>query len=59
MFNEKGDLAEQRSVTLYPRHWATIDSYAKDEGFSRSLALRKIIEEWLQLKRDLVRQEAS
>ena len=44
---------ESRSVSMYPSHWATVDAYAKDAGYgSTSAALRRIVEEWVQLKRD-------
>jgi hypothetical protein len=43
---------EIRSVSLYPLHWATISSYAKDQGCdSLSAALRRIVDEWLELKK--------
>lgn len=39
------------TVTLYPKHWATIDAYAKDMGYpSTSASLRRIIDEWVTLK---------
>jgi len=37
---------------MYPVHWATVDAYAKDAGYpSTSAALRRIIDEWIQLKK--------
>ena len=39
------------TVTLYGQQLAILDTYAQDEGFSRSLAARRIIDEWVQLKR--------
>jgi len=41
---------EPRNVTMYPDHWATVDEYAQAEGFTVSLALRKIVVEWAELK---------
>ena len=38
------------SIFLYPEQKAIVDSYAKDEGFSRSLAVRRIINEWVEFK---------
>ena len=40
-----------RNVGMYPSHWAIVDQYAKDQGFSISLALRKIVDEWQALSR--------
>ena len=43
---------EPRSVTMNPTHWATVDAYAKDAGYpSTSAALRRIVDEWTQLKK--------
>ncbi len=45
------ELVEARNVTLYPRHWAMVDSYSKDMGYdTTSAALRRIISEWAQFK---------
>ena len=42
---------EPRNVTMYPVQWATVDSFAKDTGYpSTSAALRRIVDEWVQLK---------
>lgn len=41
---------EGRHITMYSRQWATVESYAKDQGFNVSLALRRIIDEWVELK---------
>ena len=50
---EDRQLVEPRNVTLYPTHWATVDAYAKDGGYgSTSAGLRRIIDEWLQYKKD-------
>ena len=38
------------SIYLYSEQRAIVDNYAKDEGFSRSLALRRIIKEWAKFK---------
>lgn len=50
--NEESRLmVEARSVSMYPVHWATVDAYAKDAGYgSTSAALRRIIDEWIQLR---------
>jgi len=46
---------EAGNITLYPIHWATVDAFAKDMSYSsRSAALRRIIDEWLQMKRGMV-----
>lgn len=45
------ELVEARNVSLYPRHWAMVDSYSKDMGYdTTSAALRRIIQEWAQFK---------
>lgn len=36
---------------MFGSDWATVDSFAKDEGYTRSLALRKIVGEWVEFKR--------
>lgn len=55
----EGKLTEQRvqmgAVTLYPNHWATIKAFAKDMGYpSTSSALRRVIDEWLSMRRERV-----
>lgn len=51
---------EIRSVSLYPLHWATIASYAKDQGYdSLSAGLRAIIAEWLELKKTALRNATA
>ncbi len=46
------ELIEQRSVSLYPRHWSIVENYAAElEEPNVSGALRKIINEWAQFKR--------
>ena len=45
------DLVEPRNITLYPIHWSIIESFAKDLGYpSTSSAIRRIIDEWVQMK---------
>ena len=49
MFNQTKELAEARTVTMYPDQWAAVDAYAKDMGYgSTSAGLRRIVVEWLQ-----------
>lgn len=49
---DKKQLVKIRTVSMYPIHWATVDAYAKDTGYpSTSAALRRIIDEWIQLKK--------
>ena len=38
------------TIMLNPEQYAIVDSYAKDEGFTRSLAIRKIVTEWAEFK---------
>ena len=50
MDNER-ETVEPRNVTMYPRHWQTVDQYAQDRGYpSTSAALRRIVDEWSQFK---------
>lgn len=42
---------EIRTVSMYPGDWATVESFADTMGYpSTSSALRRIIDEWLELK---------
>ena len=50
MAKEPYDRVIARSVSMYPAQWALLRSWAKDNGFSVSLALRKIIHEWTECK---------
>ena len=51
MPNSKRELVEIRSVSLYPKHWDTVDAYSREMGYgSTSAALRRIIDEWAQFK---------
>lgn len=51
MSSNNNELVEPRNVTMYPIHWATVDAYAKDMGYpSTSAALRRIVDEWIQLR---------
>ena len=51
MSDNNRELVEPRNITMYPTHWATVDAYAKDMGYpSTSAALRRIIDEWLDLR---------
>lgn len=50
----KDDKVVARTMTLYPMHWAAIDSYAAKMGYpSTSAALRRIIDEWRTVKAEL------
>ena len=45
------ELVEPRNVSMYAVHWATVEAYAKDQGYgSVSAGLRRIVDEWLELK---------
>ena len=39
------------TITLKPEQYAIVDRYAENEGFTRSLAIRKIVTEWAEFKR--------
>lgn len=53
MNSDNNNRVEPRNVTMYPGHWATVDAFAKDTGYpSTSAALRRIVDEWRELKRD-------
>ena len=43
-------VVERRTITMYPRQWETAEAHAKREGFSLSLAMRRIVDEWQQLQ---------
>ena len=49
---------QAKNVTMYGEQWAVVDSYAKHEGYTRSLALRKIVAEWAELKRRQLAKES-
>jgi len=35
---------------MQPRHWRIVIQYAKENGFTISLALRRIVDEWAKLR---------
>ena len=40
-----------KTVSMYGIHWATVEAFAKDQGYgSVSAALRRIIDEWLRFR---------
>lgn len=42
---------QQKTITVHPNQWATVEAFAKDQGYSTaSAALRRIIDEWIQFK---------
>ena len=52
--SEDRELTEARSITIYPTQWATVEAFAKDRGYpSVSSALRRIIDEWLDMKKQV------
>ena len=54
------DLVEPRNITLYPINWSIIESFAKDMGYpSTSSAIRRIIDEWVQMKQDSSTSKAN
>ena len=42
--------AERRTITMYREQWDAAEAIAEEEGFSLSLAMRRIIDEWKQLR---------
>ena len=51
MSHNKPATFEKRSVSMDSLYWSTVESFAKDQGFpSVSSALRRIIDEWRELK---------
>lgn len=50
---------QNRGINLSDRHWATVKSFAKDQGYNTSLALRRIIDEWIQYKAAALDQAAA
>ena len=53
MVDKNKDLAEPRNVTMYPSDWAVVDHVAVELDYtSTSAALRRIVREWLELKRE-------
>lgn len=59
MFDESKDLVEARTITMYPSHWATVESFSKDNGYNVSAGLRRIVDEWLELKKAALDREAA
>lgn len=49
--------ATKVTVTMYPPELAAVNALAKDKGFTRSLAIRRIIREWAEFKRDQLEPE--
>lgn len=37
---------ERRTISMYPRQWQVAENYAMREGYSLSLAIRKIVDGW-------------
>lgn len=53
------ELVEPRNVSMYAVHWATVQAYSKDQGYgSTSAGLRRIVDEWVELKKAAVTREA-
>lgn len=51
MANSRKDLVQVKAVSMYPAHWAIVDEFAQHQGYgSKSAALRRIIDEWNQIK---------
>ena len=47
----QGNRVQPRNVSMYGKQWATVQAYAKDQGYSStSAALRRIVDEWVELK---------
>jgi len=47
MSDKSRERVQVRAVSMYPMHWAIVDSFARDQGYgSLSAALRRIIDEW-------------
>lgn len=56
----KPTTSEKRSVSMDSLHWVTVEAYAKDQGFpSVSSALRRIIDEWVELKQAVQGRETD
>ena len=47
----KGEQSETRTISMYPSDWNKVERFADAEGYSVSLAIRKIIDDW-ELWRD-------
>lgn len=41
---------EARNVSLYPRHWEAVEQIAREYEGNVSLALRRIVNEWMKRK---------
>jgi len=50
MTKEPHDRVQARAVTMYPAQWKLVEGWARDNGFTVSLALRQIIREWGECK---------
>ena len=50
MVKEPHERVEGRAVSMYPAQWKVVDGWARDNGFTVSLALRQIIREWAECK---------
>ena len=50
MVKQPHERVRGKNVSLYPAQWALVEGWAYDNGFTRSLALRRIIKEWSECK---------
>ena len=48
-----------RSVTLHLEDWLTIEQYAQANDFNTSLAVRQIICEWAEMKKEKEEKETA
>ena len=50
MTKQPHERVQAKSVSLYPPDWTMIDNWAYANGYTRSLALRRIVKEWAECK---------
>ena len=41
-----------KTLTLYPEQWQLVEQYAQANDFNASLAVRQIIREWAEMKKE-------
>jgi hypothetical protein len=45
------EFVQVKAVSMYPTQWMIVDQFSHDQGYgSTSAALRRIVDEWQQMK---------
>jgi uncharacterized protein YecA (UPF0149 family) len=51
MSERQRQLVQVKAVSMYPAQWTIVNQFSQDQGYgSTSAALRRIVDEWKQMK---------